>query len=98
MSTTVCWGSIRNRDCILYPDAGMFVLIRPTQTFYERIKVARSSPPYPTGALTVGYPRQFPVGRLSRRPSPKTVSPLTQRKKAFINVVMSGTSTTRTRA
>ena len=40
MSITVCWGSIRNRDCILYPDAGMFVLIRPTQTFYERITLA----------------------------------------------------------
>ena len=30
-------GSIRNRDCILYPGAGTFVLIRPAQTFYERI-------------------------------------------------------------
>ena len=39
LSATVCWGSIRNRDCILYPDVGTFVLIRPTQTFYERIKV-----------------------------------------------------------
>ena len=39
LSATVCWGSIRNRDCILYLDVGTFVLIRPTQTFYERIKV-----------------------------------------------------------
>ena len=30
---------MRNRDCILYPDVGTFVLIRPTQTFYERINV-----------------------------------------------------------
>ena len=27
----------RNRDCILYPGKGTVVLIRPTQTFYERI-------------------------------------------------------------
>ena len=39
MSATVCWGSIRNRDCILYPGVGTFVLIRPAQTFYERINV-----------------------------------------------------------
>ena len=39
MHATVCWGSIRNRDCILYPGAGTVVLIRPAQTFYERIKV-----------------------------------------------------------
>ena len=38
MRATVCWGSIRNRDCILYPGAGTVVLIRPAQTFYERIK------------------------------------------------------------
>ena len=37
MRATVCWGSIRNRDCILYPGAGTVVLIRPAQTFYERI-------------------------------------------------------------
>ena len=37
LSATVCWASIRNRDCILYPGAGTFVLIRPAQTFYERI-------------------------------------------------------------
>ena len=37
MRTTVCWGSIRNRGCILYPGAGTVVLIRPAQTFYERI-------------------------------------------------------------
>ena len=35
----VCWGSIRNRDCILHPGVGTFVLIRPAQTFYERIKL-----------------------------------------------------------
>ena len=28
---------MRNRDCILYPGVGTFVLIQPTQTFYERI-------------------------------------------------------------
>ena len=39
MSATVCWGSTRNRDCILYPGKGTVVLIRPAQTFYERIKV-----------------------------------------------------------
>ena len=39
MRATVCWGSIRNRDCILYPGAGTVVKIRPAQTFYERIKV-----------------------------------------------------------
>ena len=38
LRATVCWGSVRNRDCILYPGVGTFVLIRPTQTFYERIK------------------------------------------------------------
>ena len=38
MRATVCWGSIRNSDCILYPGAGTVVLIRPAQTFYERIK------------------------------------------------------------
>ena len=37
LRATVCWGSVRNRDCILYPGVGTFVLIRPTQTFYERI-------------------------------------------------------------
>ena len=37
MSATVCWGSTRNRDCILYPGKGTVVLIRPAQTFYERI-------------------------------------------------------------
>ena len=37
-SATVCWGSIRNRGCILYPRLGTFVLIRPAHTFYERIK------------------------------------------------------------
>ena len=42
MSATVCWGSTRNRDCILYPGKGTVVLIRPAQTFYERIK------PYPS--------------------------------------------------
>ena len=31
-------GYIRNRDCISYPGVGTFVLIRPAQTFYERIK------------------------------------------------------------
>ena len=31
-------GSTRNRDCILYPGKGTVVLIRPAQTFYERIK------------------------------------------------------------
>ena len=40
MSATVCWGSTRNRDCILYPGKGTVVLIRPAQTFYERIKVS----------------------------------------------------------
>ena len=30
-------GSMRNRDCISYPGVGTFVLIRPAQTFYERI-------------------------------------------------------------
>ena len=39
MSATVCWASIRNRDCILYPGVGTCVLIRPAQTFYERIMV-----------------------------------------------------------
>ena len=39
MSATVCWGSTRNRDCILYPGKGTVVLIRPAQTFYERIKL-----------------------------------------------------------
>ena len=39
MSATVCWGSTRNRDCILYPGKGTVVLIRPAQTFYERIIV-----------------------------------------------------------
>ena len=38
MSATVCWGRTRNRDCILYPGKGTVVLIRPAQTFYERIK------------------------------------------------------------
>ena len=33
-------GSMRNRDCISYPGVGTFVLIRPAQTFYERIKTA----------------------------------------------------------
>ena len=42
LSATVCWGSIRNRDCILYPSAGTFVLIRPAQTFYERINYGSS--------------------------------------------------------
>ena len=42
MRATVCWGSIRNRDCILYPGAGTVVLIRPAQTFYERIKLSGS--------------------------------------------------------
>ena len=28
----------------MYPDAGMFVLIRPTQTFYERITVGIYDP------------------------------------------------------
>ena len=37
MSATVCWGRTRNRDCILYPGKGTVVLIRPAQTFYERI-------------------------------------------------------------
>ena len=27
----------------MYPDVGTFVLIRPTQTFYERIKVVNKS-------------------------------------------------------
>ena len=35
-------GSMRNRDCISYPGVGTFVLIRPAQTFYERIKVDRN--------------------------------------------------------
>ena len=39
MRATVCWGTIRNRDCILCPGAGTVVLIRPAQTFYERIKL-----------------------------------------------------------
>ena len=39
LSATVRWGSIGNRDCILYPGVGTFVLIRPAQTFCERIKV-----------------------------------------------------------
>ena len=30
---------MRNRDCILYPGVGTFVLIQPTQTCYERIKL-----------------------------------------------------------
>ena len=34
-----CWGSTRNRDCILYPGKGTVVLIRPAQIFYERINV-----------------------------------------------------------
>ena len=34
-------GYIRNRDCISYPDVGTFVLIRPAQTFYERIKLPK---------------------------------------------------------
>ena len=33
-------GYIRNRDCISYPGVGTFVLIRPAQTFYERIKLS----------------------------------------------------------
>ena len=33
-------GSMRNRDCISYPGVGTFVLIRPAQTFYERINLA----------------------------------------------------------
>ena len=37
LSATVCWASIRNRDCIWYPGVGTVVLIRPAQTFYERI-------------------------------------------------------------
>ena len=37
VSATVCWGRTRNRDCILYPGKGTVVLIRPAQTFYERI-------------------------------------------------------------
>ena len=37
MNATVCWGSIRNIGCILYPGAGTVVLIRPASTFYERI-------------------------------------------------------------
>ena len=43
MHATVCWGSIRNRDCILYPGAGTVVLIRPAQTFYERINIVQHS-------------------------------------------------------
>ena len=50
MRATVCWGSIRNRDCILYPGAGTVVLIRPAQTFYERIK------PYVETARAKGLP------------------------------------------
>ena len=42
MRATVCWGSMRNSDCILYPGAGTVVLIRPAQTFYERIRVVQS--------------------------------------------------------
>ena len=44
MSATVCWGSTRNRDCILYPGKGTVVLIRPAQTFYERIKAVFMRP------------------------------------------------------
>ena len=42
VSATVCWGSTRNRDCILYPGKGTVVLIRPAQTFYERIMLIRN--------------------------------------------------------
>ena len=50
MSATVCWGSTRNRDCILYPGKGTVVLIRPAQTFYERI-----NPSLPVYALDDAY-------------------------------------------
>ena len=33
---------MRNRDCISYPGVGTFVLIRPAQTFYERINLEGS--------------------------------------------------------
>ena len=32
---------VKNRDCILYPGVGTFVLIRPAQTFCERINIAK---------------------------------------------------------
>ena len=51
LSATVCWSSIRNRDCILYPDVGTFVLIRPTQTFYERIILCRAAELYSMSSM-----------------------------------------------
>ena len=51
-------GSMRNRDCISYPGVGTFVLIRPAQTFYERIKLG-------TGLLQDDC-------RLYRRPTSRT--------------------------
>ena len=36
-------GRTRNRDCILYPGKGTVVLIRPAQTFYERINLVANA-------------------------------------------------------
>ena len=57
-SATVCWGSIRNRGCILHPRLGTFVLIRPAHTFYERIIVGYVKPlenetVYGTAGITI---------------------------------------------
>ena len=46
--------SIRScRDCILYPGVGTVVLIRPSQTFYERTMLAYSAAWFRRGARPV---------------------------------------------
>ena len=57
MSATVCWGRTRNRDCILYPGKGTVVLIRPAQTFYERIKLGSGRHTY---EVEVGWEKPPP--------------------------------------
>ena len=52
VSATVCWGRTRNRDCILYPGKGTVVLIRPAQTFYERIITASDGSKIDSAATT----------------------------------------------
>ena len=39
MRATVCWGSIRNRDCILYPGRGYGCSNSACTDFYERINL-----------------------------------------------------------
>ena len=54
-------GSMRNRDCISYPGVGPCVLIRPAQTFYERIKLGLehvSSQGSPGGRRSIESPER----------------------------------------